>query len=324
MPGSRIELRHVRYVIAAAEHGSFRGAAAALGVQESAISRRIRDLEVWLGTVLFVRTHSGVHLTDAGKQFVKRGRKAMSHIRLARSEATAIGQGADGQVRIGILSSLASGFLSDLIQAFGARYRGVQMTFIDGNPTQHVAAVRQHQLDVTFVIGASRWRGCRSQHFWSERVFAVLPTNHPHADDDEVHFADLAGESFIFSESAPGEEMYDYLVQRFADLGHQPDIHQQGVGRDNLMRLVALGRGLTVTSEATTAARFPGVIFRPIVGEVLPFSAVWSPQNLNPALHRLLDLAHSMAGLTRKEAISGPPCETRQHVLPSQSRDLSP
>jgi DNA-binding transcriptional LysR family regulator len=49
-----------------------------LGVQESAISRRIRDLEERLGAALFVRSHSGVQLTFAGKQFVERGRKALS------------------------------------------------------------------------------------------------------------------------------------------------------------------------------------------------------------------------------------------------------
>ena len=40
-----IEMRHLRYVIAAAEHGSFRRAAEVLNVEQSAVSRRIRDLE---------------------------------------------------------------------------------------------------------------------------------------------------------------------------------------------------------------------------------------------------------------------------------------
>jgi DNA-binding transcriptional LysR family regulator len=74
------------------------------------------------------------------------------------------------------------------------------------------------------------------------------------------------------------------------------------VGRDNLMRLVALGRGLTVTSEATTAAHFPGVVFRPIEDEILPFCAVWSPANDNPALMAMLDLARSMASASEQPA----------------------
>ena len=44
MTTEAIELRHLRYFVAAVEHGSFRKASVALRVQESAISRRIRDL----------------------------------------------------------------------------------------------------------------------------------------------------------------------------------------------------------------------------------------------------------------------------------------
>ncbi len=318
-----VQIHHINYVIAAADHGSFRRAAAALGVQESAISRRIRELEDRLGTAFFIRSPSGVMLTHAGKQFVQRGRKALSEISLAKAEATAIGRGEDGQVRIGIFSSLASGFLSDLIEAFGTRHAAVKLTFIDGNPAEHVAAIRKHQLDVAFITGTAQWPGCESQPLWSEGIYVVLPTSHRLADKRQVAFAELASESFIVSESAPGEEIHDYLVKRLADRGRHPEIHHQGVSRDNLMRLVALGRGLTVTSEATTAAQFPGVIFRPIAGEILPFCAVWSPHNDNPALRHLLDLARSMAGIGEAVEVSDFPSKASRPALPSQSPDPS-
>lgn len=286
-----VQIRHLNYVIAAADHGSFRKAAAVLGVQESAISRRVRDLEERLGASLFTRSTSGVQLTQSGKQFVARGRQALSQIGFARAEVTATASGEIGQIRIGIFSSLATGFLSELVQAFGKRYTAVHLTFVDRNPAEHVAAVRLHELDVAFITGTAKWPGCEHRHLWSERIFAVLPADHAHASRLEVEFSQIMGETFIVSEAAPGEEIYDYLVKRLADLGHHPDIRQHGVGRDNLMQLVAFGQGLTVTSEATTGAQYPGVVFRPIIGEVLPFSGVWSPQNDNPALLRLLDLA---------------------------------
>lgn len=316
-----VQVRHLNYVIAAADYGSFRRAAAALGVRESAISRRIRELEERVGAALFVRSSSGVILTQAGEQFVQRGRKALTEIGLARTEATAIRRGDDGQIRIGIFSSLASGFLSDLIEAFGNRHTAVRLTFIDGNPAEHVAAIRRHKLDIAFITGAADWPGCERQQFWTERVYVVLPTGHPLDGEEEVAFAELAGEVFIVSESAPGEEIHDYLVKRLADLGRHPEIQYQAVGRDNLMRLVALGRGLTVTSEATTAAHFPGVTFRPIAGEILPFCAVWSPRNDNPALHRLLALARSIAGVGRTTAVNGARQELTDPALLSQNPD---
>jgi DNA-binding transcriptional LysR family regulator len=304
LPGTHIELRHIRYVVAAADHGSFRRAAVALGIQESAVSRRIRDLEDRLGTAFFIRSPGGVKLTHAGKQFVQRGRKALSEIGMAKAEVSAIGRGEDGHLRIGIFSSLASGFLSDLIQTFGEQYAAIKLTFIDGNPADHLVAIRQHQLDIAFITGAGEWPGFASQQLWSERIFVVLPSDHPRAGEAQVQFSVLVHETFIVSEAAPGQEIHDYLVQRLADLGRHPEIHQHAVGRDNLMRLVALGRGLTVTSEATTAAHFPGVVFRPIEDEVLPFCAVWSPRNENPALVGLLDLALSMTSTTEQSAFS--------------------
>lgn len=319
-----VQVRHIQYVIAAADQGNFRRAAAALGVQESAISRRIRELEERLGTAFFIRTPNGVTLTNAGKQFVQRGRKALTEIGLARSEAAAIGRGEDGHIRIGIFSSLASGFLSELIDTFGAQHPAVKLTFIDGNPADHVAAIRKHHLDVAFITGCADWPGCDGRQLWTERIFVVLPAGHRLCGDGEVQFEELAGEPFIVSESAPGEEIHDYLVKRLADLGRHPEIHHQAVSRDNLMRLVALRRGLTVTSEATTAAHFPGVVFRPIAGEVLPFCGVWSPNNENPALHRLLDLAKSMADVDLRHVVSDLAPNLSAPFLLSQTPDPLP
>lgn len=196
---------------------------------------------------------------------------------------------------MGIFSSLASGFLSDLLLAYDKRHHRVRVDFIEGDPAEHIAAVRQLRLDVAFVTGTSAWLDCETAYLWSERIFVVLPNDHPLTYKGELAWSDLANETFIVSSSAPGPEIQDYLIQRLADLGYHPDIQSQYVGRDNLLRLVAMGRGLTITSEATIAAKIPGVSYRPIAGEMLPFSAVWSSKNDNPAFRRLLSLARAMA-----------------------------
>jgi len=290
-----IEFRHLRYFVAASEHGSFRKAGAALGIGESAISRRIRDLEDQLGASLFQRHTNGVMLTLAGQRFLRRARIALQQIGDGARDVAAIGRSEDGHIKVGIFSSIASGFLHELLQTYDRHHAGVLIELIDGNPAEHVAAIRHLLLDVAFITGTAEWSGCETDHLWSERVFAVLPGNHALAGKGELGWPDLDGERFIVSDAAPGPEIHDYLVQRLADLGRHPEIQPQYVGRDNLLPLVAIGRGLTVTSEATTAAQFPGIIYRPIKGEVLPFSAVWSPCNDNPACRRLISMARSMA-----------------------------
>lgn len=302
-----LRLRHIQYFVTASEQGSFRKAATLLNIQESAVSRRIRDLEDRLGASLFHRHPGGVSLTVAGQRFLRRVRIALQQIEGGINDVAAIGRSEDGIVKVGIFSSLASGFLFDLMKAFDAKHPRVTVELIEGNPSIHVAAIRQLQLDVAFITGTTEWPDCETEQLWSEGVFAVLPTEHRLATKQTLNWDDLAGENFIVSDAAPGPEIYDYLIQRLAGLGHHPNIHPQHVGRDVLLSMAAIGRGLTLTSEATTGTQIPGIVYRPIMGEVLPFSAIWLRRNDNPACRRLLSLARSMsrsAGATVIQTIS--------------------
>lgn len=290
-----VKLRQIEVVIAASEHGSMRKAALALHVQESAISRHVHDLENSLGTPLFTRSASGVRLTAAGRDFIEQARKILAQLGVVKDVIRRRSDAEMGELRIGIFSSLASGFLTKLISAFRTQHAGVRLTFIECNPSEHIAAVRKHNTDIAFITGTTIWAGCQSERLWTERVFSVLPANHLLASRSSIGINELAGDRFIVSESPPGEEIHDYLIKRLADLGFHPDIKRQSVGRDNLLHLVALGVGVTLTSEATVAAALPDIAYVPIVDEALPFSAVWSESNGNPALGRLLELARSIS-----------------------------
>ena len=291
----KVELRHLRYFVAVVEHGSFRKAGAAVGRSQAAISRSIAKLEDEIGASLFHRHTWGVSQTYAGQRFLVHARRVIRTVGEGAREVASAGRSEKGRVRIGIYSSIASGFLAELLEVYGRRHSAVRIEVADGNPAEHVAAIRQLNLDVAFITGTRDWPDCERVLLWSERVFVVLPDHHALANREEVVWRDLADESFIVSETAPGQEIYDHLVRRLADLGRHPEIQVQYVGRDNLVPLVALGRGLTLVSEAITVAQFPGVVYRPILGEVLPFSAIWSASNDNPAFRRFLSLAKAMA-----------------------------
>ncbi|WP_334150696.1 LysR family transcriptional regulator [Hyphomicrobium sp.] len=297
-------LRHLRYVIAAADHGSFRKAAIAIGVQESAISRRIRDLEDEIGAALFVRSSNGVRLTHAGQLFIARARRALNQINYAAIDAASSGRGETGRVRIGIFTSLATGFLTQLFHAFVDNNGDVRPEFVEGGPAAHIAAIQHHQLDVAFLTGRPTAEGCDIVHLWNERVLVAIPEKHEYAAQTEVTWDDLRDRRFIVSENDPGPEIHDYLVKHLSDLGHHPSVERHAVGRDNLLNLVAMGQGLTLQSEATIGSQFPGVIYRPLAGAVLPFSAIWLPKNDNPALRRLLSLARDMS--RKSNAIMAP------------------
>ena len=290
-----IEIRQLRYFVAAAEHGSFRKAGIALGLSQSAISRCISDLENHVGASLFHRHSWGVSQTFAGHRFLIMARKTIRIVHEGTNDVGVIGRGENGCVRIGIYSSIASGFLRDLLRIYGARHRAVRIELIEGGADEHATAIRQMRLDVAFLAGPQEWSGCEREPLWSERVFVALPDCHPLATRSTVNWRDLSGEVFIISELAPGEEIHAHLVRELTGFGNRPHIQVQAVGLDNLLPLVALGQGLTLVCEATTATALPGVSYRPIEGETLPFAAIWSANNDNPAFRRLLSLAKSIA-----------------------------
>lgn len=54
------------------------------------------------------------------------------------------------------------------------------------------------------------------------------------------------------------------------------------------MHLVGLQEGITLVPSAWKAVKLPDLVLRPLIdpADVIPFSAVWSHQNDNPALRR--------------------------------------
>src|SRR5215203_3403816 len=97
-----MDLRHLRYFIAAAEDENFTRAAERLNVAAPALLRRIRDLEVELGIDLFERRRKRVYLTEAGAAFLHDTRAVLDELDLACQRAQRIGKREKEVLRIGV------------------------------------------------------------------------------------------------------------------------------------------------------------------------------------------------------------------------------
>jgi DNA-binding transcriptional LysR family regulator len=71
---SSIDLQHLRFAVAAADHGSFRQAAEAMAVRQSTLSRSILHFEQLIGVSLFERSSGGVSPTIAGRNLLRLAR----------------------------------------------------------------------------------------------------------------------------------------------------------------------------------------------------------------------------------------------------------
>jgi DNA-binding transcriptional LysR family regulator len=118
----RIEVGAVELFVRVAELRSFRGAADALGVPRSTVSRRIGDLERALGTRLLERTTRHVELTSAGKAYLRACGPALGTILEAgRALSTGSGETA-GRLRVTAPITLGEGLLGDVVAECLARH----------------------------------------------------------------------------------------------------------------------------------------------------------------------------------------------------------
>jgi LysR family transcriptional regulator, benzoate and cis,cis-muconate-responsive activator of ben and cat genes len=101
LPGSGVtadaglELRHLRYLVALAEAGTFTLAAERLLIAQPTLSQQIRRLEEIVGTPLLLRRPFGVELTEAGHVLLEESQAALSLLdrTMARSrQAAGLGQ----------------------------------------------------------------------------------------------------------------------------------------------------------------------------------------------------------------------------------------
>jgi len=320
--GSRISLVALLQAITVAEYSNFRHAAAALGISQSAVSLRIKTLEQDLGILLFERRHRGVRLTEAGRHFLEQVAIGIDHLDHAVKTAGMIARGEQGRLRVGLHSSIADGFLPDLLNRYRERHPNVDIEIVEGRSNDIIRYVREERLDMAFVLGTPTIEDCHSKPLWSETLVVALPAGHTMAKTTEIHWADLAAETFLVRHGGGGPQMYDHVVLRLAEHWRQPSIRRLDIGRDTLMSMVAQGYGITLTSQAMTTVSFPDVVFRPIRDEPEPivFSAVWSPFNRGQTLLDFLSLAQQRSREFAKamnEAAEPP-------AAPSQTPDPSP
>ena len=123
-----MELRTLRYFLAAAQEGNITRAAESLHLTQPTLSRQIMDLERELGVTLVLRGKNGLTLTDDGILFRQR---AQEIVELAdRQEKNFAGRpgGVGGMVAIGAAEVSGSQTLAKLIRAFAEKYPAVQFT----------------------------------------------------------------------------------------------------------------------------------------------------------------------------------------------------
>lgn len=103
-----MEIRVLRYFIQIAREGNMSRAAEVLHVSQPTLSKQMTDLESELGKKLFIRTSSGLNLTDEGMLLRKRAEDILEMVDKTTDEFNSLDNITGGDVQIGCAEPIKS------------------------------------------------------------------------------------------------------------------------------------------------------------------------------------------------------------------------
>jgi DNA-binding transcriptional LysR family regulator len=131
---------------------SFRGAAEALGMPNSTLSRRISLLEKGIGLRLLNRTTRRIDVTEAGKVYFERCKRIVEEARLAHEQLGGMLAEPSGSLRVSLPVDFAITYLAPLISEFAQQYPGIDFEF---DLTSRRVDLVSEPIDLAIRIGES-------------------------------------------------------------------------------------------------------------------------------------------------------------------------
>jgi DNA-binding transcriptional LysR family regulator len=218
-----VELRHVRYFIAVAEHLNFRKAAEHLHIAQPPLSRQIRQLEEDLGVVLLVRSKRRVELTKAGHAFLEQARKLIVQAGHATEAARHAQKGESGVVRIGLASGLG-GVVSKVVFEHRKRSPAVDVECRDIFSTLQNEALHKGEIDIGFLRPPVDQVNLECELLFEEEFVVVLPKTHRLAKRRSLRLKDVADEPLIIFHRNFSSGLYDKILGLFSKQGFTPHL----------------------------------------------------------------------------------------------------
>ncbi|OGA60181.1 MAG: D-alanyl-D-alanine endopeptidase, partial [Burkholderiales bacterium RIFCSPHIGHO2_01_FULL_64_960] len=174
-----MELRHLRYFIAVAEELHFARAAERLHIEQSPLSRAIKDLEYDLGVQLFERTTRSTRLTWAGQVFLDEARRVLSTLEQAKASAKAAATGYRGTLRIALSDGIAPPRLAALLAQNREEEPEVEIRLFETTLAQQLKGLCSGLYDAGFAHAAEVGEDIIAEPVWTDPLVIAVPARHP-------------------------------------------------------------------------------------------------------------------------------------------------
>lgn len=195
-----MDIKNIETFLRVAKLENFTKAAEELNYAQSTVTAQIQQLERELGFPLFDRIGKRIALTQLGERFLAHADDIL-HIWL---QATMLGQSEDkmsGKLYVGVLESLLSGTMPDVLEKFHARYKNVEVQVKMGQAAEVLSLLRQNRLDLAYISGNLNVEADLSRRYArAESLVFFAPPTHPLVGHSKVPLSEFLGYNIVATE----------------------------------------------------------------------------------------------------------------------------
>lgn len=181
-----LELRHLRYLLAVAEHGNFTRAAEELHISQPTLSQQIKQLERTLDVQLLDRTGRAVRLTDAGTAYTDHARRALRDLAAAERAVHDVRDLSRGHLRLGVTPTFTAYLIGPLTAEFHARHPGVSLTLAEMTQDRIETALLADDLDLGIAFAGPHLPGITATTLFTETLTLVTGARRSDADRSDA------------------------------------------------------------------------------------------------------------------------------------------
>jgi DNA-binding transcriptional LysR family regulator len=291
--GGVMELRWIRTFVVVAEERSFRRAADRLLIAQPAVSQHIASLEKSVGVRLLDRDTRGTRLTDVGSAFLESCRQILHTVESAELVARNAGSGEFGRVRLGFNAGFASDQLVSLVRILRRRHPHLEIG-VDSSRTNHqiMRLIREDVLDAGLIGGPLVGEDLAFRPLTSARLCAVVPVEHPLADQDTIEMDQLRDDVFVLTPPTAGWSMRRLVDDELDRHGFQPREILRADDAITLLTLVGSGIAVGFATDNTVSNTPHNLRLVPLRGATpLPVGLAWKLGRETPALRHVIRAA---------------------------------
>jgi DNA-binding transcriptional LysR family regulator len=288
-----MELRHMRYFVAVAEHLHFGRAAEALVTAQPSLSKQIHDLEAELGVKLFDRSNRRVTLTDAGRRFLEDAKAILQSTEASLRRAREGAEGTRGELRIGFRPDAMFAELPSLLRTFSERFPDVELKLTKIQNREYVHGLVDDRFDFAWVVPTDDER-IETHAVSIENLVAAVPMSHPLSALPCINIDDLSGEAMVMPGRTFSPVFHDAVMAIFRMRNVTPSRFIDAYDEVTSLGLVAAGLGIALVPSSWSRIGVNDVVFRDLDSRFgFEEALCWLRGRETPAMRAFIELVRA-------------------------------